>query len=158
MGHLRVGAGWRASICASAPAALVATGCAYRTPIAAPAASVLRGELVWEAGGPLPASASAIVQIRDVARQDVAAPVLGEVLVNPASGSPLAFSVRIEKTLGLNARPAASARILDGDFLLFVTDTYTPVALDDDNAFVSLRLISVEPPMRELKPSPQMVE
>jgi putative lipoprotein len=78
----------------------------------------------------LPKGATVLVQLRDAARADAPAPLLGQVQIRPAAGQvPLHWWLRYDaKRAGPPARPALSARITDASGkLIWINDTFTPL-------------------------------
>jgi putative lipoprotein len=91
---------------------------------------VAAGTVISKVAMTLPAGAVLTVELRDAARADAAAPLLGRVQVTPR-GTPvpmhwwLAYDA---KRTAHPARPALSARITDAaGKLIWVSDTFTPL-------------------------------
>lgn len=112
---------------------------------------IVTGEVVVPAGRKVPVGAVLRVELRDAARADAAAPLLGARTINPRpGGQPLAFLLRYEAAkIDGRSRPALSARLRAGDGrLIAASDTFTPlpVSRDGGNAPAVIRLVAVPAP------------
>lgn len=91
----------------------------------------------------LPAGAVLQVELRDISRQDVAAPVLSARRY-AMTGVPMSFALDYDDALIDPAmRYAVSARIVQDERLLFVTDTEVPVLTGEAGDRVDLMLVRV---------------
>ncbi|MCE8545428.1 YbaY family lipoprotein [Ruegeria pomeroyi] len=91
----------------------------------------------------LPPGAVLQVELRDISRQDVAAPLLSARRY-AMTGVPMAFALEYDDALIDPAmRYAVSARILQNERLLFVTDTVVPVLTGEAGDRVDLMLVRV---------------
>jgi len=98
----------------------------------------------------LPKGARLTVQLRDTARADAPAPLLGQVVVTPREGlQPLHWWLRYDaKRMAAPARPALSARITDAQGrLIWISDTFTPLPLASKSGFAEA-VIKVVPVRR----------
>lgn len=90
-------------------------------------------------------SAEIVVQLLDVSRMDVAAVVLAEQRIR-ADGRqvPFPFELSVDPArIDPRMRYTVSARILQGDQLLFITDTAHPVLTQRQGNTASLMLVKV---------------
>ncbi len=108
---------------------------------------IVTGKVVAAEPIPIPAGARLIVQLRDIARADAPAPLLGERQISPvAAALPLAFLLRYPPaSTAPPATPSLSARILAADGrLVAVSDTVTPLPGSsgrNTNAEIRLRAV-----------------
>lgn len=76
----------------------------------------------------VPPTAQLLVQIRDVSRADAPAPLIGEQRIEMSHQVPVSFEVHYDPdVIDPRRRYQVSARIVDGQQLLFITDTAYPV-------------------------------
>jgi putative lipoprotein len=98
----------------------------------------------------LPKGAMVLVQLRDTARADAPAPLLGEVKIRPRAGrAPIHWWLRYDAKRAVRpAQPALSARITDAEGrLIWVSDTFTPLPVAPKPGFAE-GVISVVPVKR----------
>jgi putative lipoprotein len=103
-------------------------GCQAPEPDALPGTLPVTGTITWASGEPLPADAVISVQLRDVSRADVAAPLITLQEITSATTPPIAFSLAMPAT-GIDPRAQLSigVRITSGDRLIYISDTVNPV-------------------------------
>jgi uncharacterized lipoprotein YbaY len=109
---------------------------------------IVTGKVVAAEPISIPAGARLIVQLRDIARADAPAPLLGERQINSVTvAPPIAFLLRYPPASAAPpARPSLSARILAADGrLVAISDTVTPLPTSGNgrNASVEIRLRAV---------------
>lgn len=86
------------------------------------------GELFWLEDIALPAGASVLVEVRDVARQDTAAPLIASATYPASPGGPIPFSLELDaERIPPQAQLAVTARVSAEGRLLFLTTTRNPV-------------------------------
>ncbi|MDX2235544.1 MAG: META domain-containing protein [Hyphomonadaceae bacterium] len=125
---------------------------------AAPANRItVSGEITLADDLPLPADATLRVQIRDVARADAPATVLGEQSFAAAGGPPYPFSVSAPvSVIDPRARLTLFAQVLSGNRLLYISDTSNPVPVAGLSG-MSVRLANANPlAARPAAPRPQV--
>ncbi|MCE8509533.1 YbaY family lipoprotein [Ruegeria pomeroyi] len=106
-------------------------------------AGTVSGSAAYRERIALPPDAVLQVELRDISRQDVAAPLLSarRYAMTPV---PMEFSLEYDDALIDPAmRYAVSARILQDERLLFVTDTVVPVLTGEAGHTVDLLLVRV---------------
>lgn len=97
----------------------------------------------------LPKGATLLIQLRDAARADAPAPLIGEVKLIPRQmRSPVHWWLRYDaRRAQPPARPALSARVTDAQGqLIWISDTFTPlpVAAKPGFAEATIRLVPVQ--------------
>ncbi|ACQ79395.1 protein of unknown function DUF306 Meta and HslJ [Beutenbergia cavernae DSM 12333] len=93
----------------------------------APAPLAVHGQVFAASPTPLPPGASLEVQLLDTAKADAPAEVLASA-VEPVAALPAAYQVVVDRDVVLEAgAPALRARVVDGDRLLWTTDTHVAV-------------------------------
>lgn len=96
----------------------------------------------------LPRGAILLVEVRDTARADAPAPVLGQVKLVPfVARTPIHWWLRYDAgRAGPPARPGLSARITDAKGkLLWISDTFTPLPVGEKGSFApaEIRVVAV---------------
>ena len=133
----------------SAAGAVLLTACAAPPGASTPeAAAPLRvtGSVAYRERIALDPSAEIVVQLLDVSRMDVAAVVLAEQRLRAGGNQvPFTFELSVDPArIDPRMRYTVSARILQGDRLLFITDTAHPVLTQRHGNTASLMLVRVE--------------
>ncbi len=83
--------------------------------------------------------ATVFVQLRDVSRMDVPAPLIGETRIESPGQVPIPFEITYDpKEIDPRFTYSVSAQILRGDKLLFVSDTVYPVITRDNPGTVEV--------------------
>ena len=128
-------------------AAALALGCAGSSHMAKESASVT-GTVAYRERMALPPDADVHVQLLDVSRQDVAAPVVAETTVAPAGRQvPLPFALRYDPAgIEANGSYAVRAAIRSEGRLLFTTTTAAPVLTRGSPHSVALILVRAAAP------------
>ena len=86
------------------------------------------GELFWLEKIALPEGASALVEVRDVSRQDTAAPVLASATYPAGPAGPIAFSLELDaERIPAQAQLAVSARVTAEGRLVLTSTTRIPL-------------------------------
>lgn len=114
---------------------------------------IVTGIVTAQAPITIPPGARLIVQLRDTARMDASAPLLGQAEITPDRHQlPLAFLLRHSPaSVTPRSRAALSARLISATGkLLAVSDTFIPLPQPDRgrnrDAIISLRPVSPTPP------------
>jgi uncharacterized lipoprotein YbaY len=116
---------------------LAASGCNRGAP-------QVTGTVAFDAPAGLPATAVLEVTLQDVSRADAPAETLGITRVNAPKASPVSFDIEYDPAAIINTHDyAVRARIVDGEQLLFTSDTRYGVLTRGHGAFVALTLAKV---------------
>ena len=104
------------------------------------------GTITWRERMAVPPDADVVVRLQDVSRMDAPAIVLSEQRFKTEGRQPpYPFELTVDASrIDPRMRYTVSARILQGDRLLFITDTSHPVLTQRQGNTASLMLVRVE--------------
>nr|MBA2378990.1 YbaY family lipoprotein [Blastocatellia bacterium] len=107
--------------------------------------NVISGTVTYRPRMALPSSATLVVRLVDVSRQDVSAPVIAEQRIETGGAQiPFSFDLTYDRSrIQERNRYAIRAEILDGGRLLYTTDVVRPVLTQGNPRVVDLELVRV---------------
>jgi putative lipoprotein len=110
-----------------------------------PEFAYVTGTVTYRERMALPGDAVVEVQLQDVSLADAPATVLSTQRITPSGQVPIAFALAYDPAaIDERNRYAVQARIEQGDRLLFINDTYTPVLTDGGGDRVDMLLVRVQ--------------
>lgn len=110
---------------------------------AAVQAGTLTGSVSWRERMVLPPGAVLIVALHDVSLADAPSQLLARLTRDPAGNPPVAFRLAYDDAaIEPGHRYQVSARVMQGERLLFITDTAYPVRVDGSDAPQDLHLVA----------------
>lgn len=119
----------RHAVLAGVLAGLFLIGCANMTDSKEPAKAAVTGEVTYFQRIALPPDAVVTVRLQDVSRMDVAAVLIAEQVIETGGRQvPIPFELNYDPaTIDDRMAYSVSARIEQGDKLLWINDTHHPV-------------------------------
>ena len=107
----------------------------------------ITGEVVFQGNIEIPEDSIVTIRFSDVSLQDVAATTLAEQVIKNAGSFPVEFTISYDpKSVKSGRTYAVSARIEQGEKLLFINDTMIPViSFDTPSKDIILPVIRVHP-------------